>query len=158
MEERPAHRIFATAAAVVAATFAYFSAPLLAFADAGVVAGAGSLFGVGAAGAWLALRQRWGLWWQSTYTAAALAGGLLLAYEITHTVASYGHNQERCATIQGDMLSPRPRRSDGPDLFQALGCRPQGGANVQFPARTANTTPTQLLSAPQHPSSVAASR
>ena len=39
-------------------------------------------------------------------------------------------NDARCLAIQNDMLSARPRRSDGPDLFQALQCRPQGEGSV----------------------------
>ncbi len=39
-------------------------------------------------------------------------------------------NEMRCLAIQRDMLSAQPRRSDGPDLFQALGCKPQGEGSV----------------------------
>lgn len=39
-------------------------------------------------------------------------------------------NERRCLAIQRDMLSARPRRPDGPDLFQALGCRAQGEGSV----------------------------
>lgn len=46
-------------------------------------------------------------------------------------------NLRRCAAIQLDMLSAKPRRPDGPDLFQALGCHPQGGGSVYAPARKA---------------------
>lgn len=42
-------------------------------------------------------------------------------------------NDRRCRQIQTDMLSARPRRADGPDLFQALGCRPQADGFVGFP-------------------------
>jgi hypothetical protein len=48
-------------------------------------------------------------------------------------VVTAAANDRRCLAIQGDMLSARPRRSDGPDLFQALGCRPQGEGNVFAP-------------------------
>lgn len=43
-------------------------------------------------------------------------------------------NDARCLAIQIDMLSARPKRDDGPDLFQALQCRPQGEGNVYAPA------------------------
>jgi hypothetical protein len=141
MEESPVLRVFATAVLVVTATFAYFSAPLLAFADAGTIAIAVSLLGMGAAGSWLAVRQDWGRWWLWPYAAVALVGALLLTHEINRTSTLYGHNQKRCANIQRDMLSPTPRRPDGPDLFQALGCRPQGSEDVHFPARLG--TPSQ---------------
>lgn len=39
--------------------------------------------------------------------------------------ASYA-NDTRCLAIQRDMLSARHRMDDGPEIFQALGCRPQG--------------------------------
>ena len=42
-------------------------------------------------------------------------------------------NDRRCAAVQRDLLSARPRRSDAADLFQALGCRPRGEAPVYAP-------------------------
>ena len=39
-------------------------------------------------------------------------------------------NDRRCLAIQRDMLAAQPRRADGPDLFEALGCRPQGEGSV----------------------------
>lgn len=44
-------------------------------------------------------------------------------------------NERRCLAIQLDMLSARPRRADSPDLFQALGCRPQGDGSVYAPRK-----------------------
>jgi len=55
------------------------------------------------------------VWWSSDWTSSAKA------------------NDRRCLAIQGDMLSAQPRRADGPDLFQALGCRPQGEGSVHAP-------------------------
>ncbi len=54
----------------------------------------------------------------------AFAGGLREQYQNTLT------NNKRCLAIQRDMLSSLPLRSDDPELFQALGCRPQGGGSV----------------------------
>lgn len=56
------------------------------------------------------------VWWVSDWTKSARA------------------NDRRCLAIQRDMLSSMPLRSDDPDLFQALGCRPQGEGSV-FAAR-----------------------
>jgi hypothetical protein len=42
-------------------------------------------------------------------------------------------NDRRCLAIQRDMLSAMPLREDGPDLFQALGCHPQGSGSVYAP-------------------------
>lgn len=47
------------------------------------------------------------------------------------------NNLLRCTALQSDMLSASPRRTDGPDLFQALGCKAQGDAMVQFPVEKA---------------------
>lgn len=55
-------------------------------------------------------------------------------------------NDRRCLAIQRDMLSAQPRRADGPDLFQALGCRPQGEGNVYAPRH--DVKPLQQLPKP----------
>lgn len=47
------------------------------------------------------------------------------------------HNEQRCLAIQCDMLRARPRKEDGHDLFQALGCRPQGEGSVYVPPTAA---------------------
>jgi hypothetical protein len=63
-----------------------------------------------------------------------LVGALLFAIgqgvRITTPPAVDIANGRRCIAIQRDMLSAMPRRADGPDLFRALGCRPQGEGNV----------------------------
>lgn len=60
--------------------------------------------------------------------AVAGVGGLLWAANGALNNAML--NDRRCFAIQHDMLSAQPRRNDGPDLFQALGCRPQGVGSV----------------------------
>lgn len=57
----------------------------------------------------------------------------LTAPMLDHAFADSAANDKRCLAIQRDMLSARPRRSDGPDLFQALSCRPQGEGSVYAP-------------------------
>ncbi len=54
-----------------------------------------------------------------------LAGGLVLsnARPMIDTAAA---NDDRCRALQKDMLSSHPRKANGPDLFQALGCSPSG--------------------------------
>jgi hypothetical protein len=53
------------------------------------------------------------------------------------------NNDLRCLAIQRDMLSAQPKRADGPDLFQALGCRPQGAGDVYaLRGSPADHTPT----------------
>lgn len=62
-------------------------------------------------------------------------------YNFTTLLDFYGKasqaNDQRCYQLELDMLSAKPRRSDGPDIFQALGCRPQGYENVSFPQTSA---------------------
>ena len=88
--------------------------------------------------AWLSA----GLW--STYnTFKARSKGLGIVFALTTVAIIFGPflklapianrvdrelaaNEERCRIIQSDMLNARPRIADGPDKFQALGCRPQG--------------------------------
>lgn len=53
-------------------------------------------------------------------------------------------NDIRCFAIQRDMLSSMPLRSDDPDLFQALGCRPQGEGSV-YAERDTKDDPDAML-------------
>lgn len=65
--------------------------------------------------------------------ARAVVGGLgvfLLMLSFFQAEDESWANDRRCLAIQRDMLSAQPRRHDGPDLFQALGCRPQGEGSV----------------------------
>jgi hypothetical protein len=61
--------------------------------------------------------------------ATALAMGMY-TYVVADAQSDKLSNDKRCAAIQRDMLAAQPRRTDGPDLFQALGCRPQGEGSV----------------------------
>lgn len=53
-----------------------------------------------------------------------------VSFVFFQSVSNEAANDKRCLAIQRDMLSSMPLRSDGPDLFQALGCRPQGEGSV----------------------------
>jgi hypothetical protein len=55
-----------------------------------------------------------------------LIGFLGLSIAIDRAMSIEEANSGRCLAIQLDMLSARPRIVEGPDKFQALGCRPQG--------------------------------
>lgn len=75
------------------------------------------------------------LWLSVALTFGLLAGAWLV--EETWTIAeNVRANDARCADIQRDMLAAEPKRADGPALFQALGCSPQGEQSVAFPAAT----------------------
>ncbi len=52
-----------------------------------------------------------------------VAGAITLAF---HVEADDQANRARCLSIQNDMLSAKPRRRDGIELFKALGCMPAG--------------------------------
>lgn len=77
----------------------------------------------------------------SNFTRALLIAALLAAASVAwvaadmlnHAARANRANDARCLAIQNDMLSAHPRRADSPDLYQALGCRPQGSAGVSAP-------------------------
>lgn len=70
----------------------------------------------------------------STFRKIALPAAAIVAiatsYVVFKPLPDEAANDKRCLAIQRDMLSSMPMRSDGPDLFQALGCRPQGEGSV----------------------------
>jgi hypothetical protein len=70
--------------------------------------------------------------WRSAQLWCLFAGALLYlaasvaaARQLTDSAAD-----RRCLAIQRDMLSAHPRKPDGPAIFQAFGCRPQGEGSV----------------------------
>jgi len=72
--------------------------------------------------------------WRAILFAPPICAAL---YFVTHTGVFFDQatrdleaNDNRCLAIQRDMLSSMPLRSDDPDLFQALGCHPQGDGSV----------------------------
>lgn len=66
--------------------------------------------------------------------ASAIIGVGSYYYVSAGPIASYKANVRRCLAIQRDMLSAHRRLSDGPEVFQALGCRPQGDGIIRVPA------------------------
>lgn len=56
-----------------------------------------------------------------------IAGLVILTSVVTKAEARSEANQKRCILIEQDMLSKNPSLANGPDIFQALGCRPQTG-------------------------------
>lgn len=78
-------------------------------------------------------------------TILTIAVGGLVIYEGAAADKDIQANIARCAVIQQDMLSVAPRRTDGADLFQALGCKPHGDGIVHWPAKV----PSQQI-APRH--------
>ncbi len=73
-------------------------------------------------------RKRWHYISAVTVSASLVVGAYLIC--MYPQIRSGTANKARCLAIQKDMLSSMPLRSDDADLFQALGCRPQGGGSV----------------------------
>jgi hypothetical protein len=61
----------------------------------------------------------------------------LLSNAIDTAASSAADNDRRCWRIEREMLSAHPRRTDLPDVFTALGCRPQTRLLIAFPSRPA---------------------
>lgn len=124
---------FAIAAGWVVLTFLW--GPVLALVQPGPLAASGLLFAFAVGWFVLSYRMRWGGPWDLP---APLAVGLamsILQPSISDVVAAQKANVRRCEAVQADMLKSHPQRSDGPELFQALGCRPQGFDSVHAPKR-----------------------
>jgi hypothetical protein len=117
------------AIAIGAAICAYFIQPLLRFADADRLVGGSCLAAASIVWGLRAYHSR--SWAEGILAAGGAAFGFwLLASALTTATTNSTLNDRRCLALQRDMLSARPRRADGPDLFAALGCRPQGGGSV----------------------------
>lgn len=136
MDDQHPIRTFIVAIFAFAVVWAYFNAPLLRFADPAFLALAGSALAVGA-GLSLGHTSRW----QKIVALFATGIGVLsLALLINAAIQDSIANQGRCLALQNDMLSASPLRSDGPALFQALGCRPQGGGTAAVMPRRATSS------------------
>jgi hypothetical protein len=91
------------------------------------MAASGAIFGASATGL---AKGRWVIIWSvGTIIAAVLA--LYFGVGSAHqAMKDEIFNHARCKRLQDDMLSPAPKRSDAPAIFQALSCRPQGEGMV----------------------------
>ena len=78
---------------------------------------------------------------------AGLMWGADLIYDAVQLRAL---NQQRCLSIEIDMLAPKPTRDNGADIFQALGCDPQPAAAQKhrqlMKAPTASIRPAPSIS------------
>ncbi len=123
--------------ATMAVISAFALAPMLPYADPTAIASGGCLAAVGFGARFIGqqLPPGWSI-------ASAFAGFAFFAWASWYVIPAAQtadraarSNARRCLAIQRDMLSARPRRSDGADLFQALGCRPQGVGSVYAPLK-----------------------
>lgn len=62
---------------------------------------------------------------------AITIGGMVYGIVTVPAMVDEAFNDKRCLSIQRDMLSAHRRIEDGPDVFQALGCRPQGSGIIR---------------------------
>jgi len=133
MDEHPVDKVLATAAVIVAAVWAYFSAPVLRYADPAMLSSAGGLLGAGLAGAWMAGRMDWGRRWFVPYALVGVGAAIFLVIQLNVAYSFSDANIARCAALQADMISAQPKRSDSADVFDALGCIPRGTEAIHFP-------------------------
>ena len=110
--------------------FAWSAGPLLRFVDPAKLAATGLLALItvavfyecddkGASYTWSRM-----FFWSGTLLAALT---IWFANSLASTAIEDARaNDTRCLIIQSDMLQAHPRIANGPDKFQALGCRPQG--------------------------------
>lgn len=115
---------------------AFAATPLLRFADPAVLWAGGYALATAVIVLVISqslINQKWLM-----RAGGALAGlGLAILFYLGDTgMTASKANDKRCLAIQRDMLSAQPRRDDGPDLFQALGCRPQGEGSIYAKLRT----------------------
>ena len=115
------------------AVLAFMWGPVLTLVQPAPLAISGVLFAIAIAVGIVSHRLNWeGALDMIAPLAMGLACGVLQP-AIYDVAVAQSANSRRCEAIQKDMLSARPRRSDSVDLFQALGCRPQGQGNVYAP-------------------------
>lgn len=142
----------AEAAAVFSVIVGFTAGPLLRFAPTIWLAWGGIIFAMGIAGVWLAAHfsdsddKSFSTSEKMVIVVAVVGFFTILWSEYEAWMASAAQDV-RCAHIQREMLLPHPRRSDLSSMFEALGCRPQGDDDVQFPGTVAPSVP---ITAPTH--------
>lgn len=122
------------AALLGAALMAFCLQPLVRFADAGEFMSGGALIAASLTGfAIFTVREedKYAIVWGTTAALMGLQGVWILTAAVFAANNAAAQNDVRCLAIQRDMLSAHRRIADGPDLFQALGCRPQGGGIIR---------------------------
>lgn len=75
-------------------------------------------------------------WVWGAFTSLVL-GATIMIFVIERADDLNAANAARCKAIEGDMLSASPKIANGPDVYQALGCRLQTTDNVKMPQGTA---------------------
>jgi hypothetical protein len=116
----------ATTATIFATSMAFFASPIVRFVDPGQLVLTGFVFAIGTAMVWFSTLVGEGSRLSLLFNLLiAVAGVLGLLSVIGHGWYASALNDRRCLDIERGMLAVHPTRSDLPDLFQALGCRPR---------------------------------
>jgi len=107
-----------------AAVFAYFNQPIVRFMDAYPAYEGAAITAMGlllVTAAMTVQRDFIGI----VFGLGAFAlGTVWIGDAVDDAVARAARNDNRCFRIETEMLSDKPPRSDLPDIYQALGCRP----------------------------------
>jgi hypothetical protein len=119
-----------------AAAYAFLVSPVLRYADVDILAWTAPILGLGTAATWVAAHLRPPRIVFNLISGVAFASLTVLSLTVLDARKSASANDRRCLAIQRDMLSAHPRKPDGPALFQAFGCRPQGEGSVMVPPST----------------------
>jgi hypothetical protein len=132
----------ARAFAIAAAILAYCLSPLLAFVDPATFWTAGAGFAGGVMGLYGNLRSS-----RRELAVTLLFGGLAvlglgqMMYCLINAAEITSKNDDRCRALENDMLSLKPKRANGPEIYQALKCRPLTSNRVEFGAANQNDRP-----------------
>ncbi|WP_426255823.1 hypothetical protein [Sphingomonas sp. DC2300-3] len=120
------------ALATIAILSAFALTPLLPFANPVAVAAGGCLFAVAAGLRFFGqqLPPRWSIASAVIGLVLFVIAGAILLPATSNAAAAAKANERRCLAIQKDMLSSLPLRANDADVFQALGCKPQGAGSV----------------------------
>lgn len=118
-------------AAIQAAVTAYFATSMFPYANADHLMGMGAAISSGIIVTFLLGGKVSPL--RKVLSFAALAAPLvLIGIVATETSGNYVTNQRRCLDIEIDMLSAKPKRSNDPEIYQALRCVPQAKAVADY--------------------------
>lgn len=107
-----------------AAIFAYFNQPVIRFIDTYPAYEGGAVIAIGLLLVVAAMTVRRSFIGIIVGIAGFVVGTMWIGDALDVAVARSAQNDVRCYRIETEMLSDRPPRTDLPDLYQALGCRP----------------------------------